>query len=282
MNRTWHIYLRWLRDRQRSTISWSVGIALVSVATAAFYPSLKSASADELGSGSTVSSILGLGEGIDPSAPVGFLWSLNYSNQLPWLLMALGIALGTAAIAGDEAEGTLEYLLSTPATRSEIALARFAGMVTVLVIASVVNLVAVAVTMPFFDLTDSVTTTAADGSTATSSGVTVGDLFVGGLSAMAVALGSGAVAYLIGAATGRRGFALGISSGFAVAGYVVYTLTNVTGDLEPLAWVAPWHWFIDDAMMVNGLTADVLYPVALATACLLAGWQLFLRRDLQS
>lgn len=284
MNRGWHIYLRWMRDRRRSTIVWSLSVTAVSVVTAAFYPSLTSAAGGALGSDAsgTMSSMLGLSDGVNPSTPVGFLWALNYSNQLPWLLMALGIALGTASIAGDESDGTLEYLLAKPVTRTEIAMARFAGMFTVLLVASVVNLIGVAVTMPLFDLTDSATLTALDGSTSTAPGATVGDLVVGGLSAMAVGLGSGAVAYFLGAATGRRGLALGVSSGFAVAGYVLYTLSNVTGDLEWLTWISPWRWFIDDAMMVNGLTVDVLWPVGLAALALLAGWQLFLRRDLQS
>ncbi len=284
MNRGWHIYLRWMRDRRRSTIVWSLSIMAVSVVTAAFYPSLTSAAGGALGSdaSSTMSSMLGLSDGVNPSTPVGFLWALNYSNQLPWLLMALGIALGTASIAGDESDGTLEYVLAKPVTRTEIAFARFAGMFTVLLVASVVNLVGVAVTMPLFDLTDPVTITGLDGSTSTAAGATVGDLVVGGLSAMAVGLGSGAIAYFLGAATGRRGLALGVSSGFAVAGYVLYTLSNVTGDLEWLTWLSPWRWFIDDAMMVNGLTLDILWPVVLAVVALLGGWGLFLRRDLQS
>ena len=132
MSRTAHIYMRWMRDRRRSTVWWSLGIALVSAVTAAFYPSLSNTTTGSDTSGA-MSSLLGLGEGIDPRTPVGFLWSFNYSNQLPWLLMALGIALGTASIAGDESDGTLEYLLSKPVTRTEIAMARFAGMVTVLV-----------------------------------------------------------------------------------------------------------------------------------------------------
>jgi ABC-2 type transport system permease protein len=284
MRDTWLIYGRWMRDRRRSTIWWSVSIMLVSVVTAAFYPSLTSATSGDLGAGdsATMSSVLGLGEGINPSTPVGFLWSFNYSNQLPWLLMALGIALGTAAIAGDEADGTLEYLLAKPVTRTQIAFARFGGMLTVLIIASIVNLVGVAATMSFFDLTTSVTVTAADGTTSTAAGATIGDLFVGGLSAMAVGLGSASIAYFVGAATGRKGYALGVAAGFAVAGYVLYTLSNVTGSLEWLTWISPWRWFIDDAMMVNGLTLDLLWPFVLAAASLLAGWQLFLHRDLQS
>lgn len=282
MSVAWLVYVRWMRDRSRSTIVWSVSIALVSVVTAAFYPSLGQSVGENSDSDSAVTSMLGLGEGIDPRTPVGFLWSLNYSNQLPWLLMALGIALGVAAIAGDESDGTLEYLLSKPTTRTGIAVARFAGLVTVLVVASVVNLVAVFVTAPLFDLTDEISLDNPDGTVTTAAGVTFGDLVVGGLSAFAVALGSGAVAYLLGAATGRRGLALGLASGYAVAGYIMYTLSNVTGDYEWLTWVSPWRWFIDDAMMVNGLTADILWPVALAVVCFLAGWQWFLRRDLRN
>ncbi len=75
---------------------------------------------------------------------------------------------------------------------------------------------------------------------------------------------------------------MGISAGYAVAGYVLYTLSNVTGDFEWVTWLSPWRWFIDDAMMINGLTIDILWPVLLAAIALVAGWQVFLRRDLQS
>ena len=176
MDKAWHIYRRWLRDRRRSTMVWSASIAMVSVVTGAFYGSLGQTAGQNADSDSAVSSMLGLGSGIDPRTPVGFLWSMNYSNQLPWLLMALAIALGTAAIAGDESEGTLEYLLSKPVTRTQVALARFGGMVTILVIASIVNLVAVAVTAPLFDLTDAVSIAEPDGTTTMAAGVTVWDL----------------------------------------------------------------------------------------------------------
>jgi ABC-2 type transport system permease protein len=282
MSKGWHIYLRWLRDRNRSTIVWSLSITAVSVVTAAFYNSLGQTAGENTDPDSTVGSMLGLGDGIDPRAPVDFLWALNYSNQLPWLLMALAISLGTASIAGDEADGTLEYLLSKPATRTEIALSRFAGMVTVLVVASIANLIGVWATAPLFGLTDDTTFTGVDGSTVNAGGVTFADLFVGGLSALAVAVGSGAIAYLLGAATGRRGLSLGVASGFAVAGYVMYTLSNVTGDNDWMTYISPWRWFIDDAMMVDGLTADIFWPVGLAVVCLVAGWQLFLRRDLRN
>jgi hypothetical protein len=78
-------------------------MAAILVATAAFYPALKNFFADFQNQGSAgFSSLLGLTEGIDPSSPLGYLWSNLNSNTVPWILMALGIALGAAAIAGDE------------------------------------------------------------------------------------------------------------------------------------------------------------------------------------
>lgn len=35
-------------------------------------------------------------------------------------------------------------------------------------------------------------------------------------------------------------------------------------------------------MMVNGLSADILWPFALTLVAVVAGWQFFLRRDLQN
>src|SRR5215471_18545221 len=100
------LYVGWLRARLRSTIFWTVGVAAVLVVNAAFYPSLKDFFADFQPQGNPgVSSLLGLTNGIDPSSPLGYLWSNLYSNVLPWMLMALGVALGASAIAGDEEVG---------------------------------------------------------------------------------------------------------------------------------------------------------------------------------
>jgi ABC-2 type transport system permease protein len=127
------LYLGWLRARLRSTVVWTLSVAAIVVATAAFYPALKNFFADfQSQGGAGVSSLLGLTDGIDPSSPLGYLWSNLYSNVVPWILMALGIALGAAAIAGDEQAGTLEYTLSSTATRSQMLITRFAGVFTIL------------------------------------------------------------------------------------------------------------------------------------------------------
>jgi len=276
------IYRRWMRDRTISTIAWTAGILVTVVATAAFYPSLGSATGDLASGGSeAMSTFLGLGNGIDPGSPLGYLWVSLYANIFPWMLMALGVSLGIAAIVGDEETRNLEYLLSGPVERTTVVLSRFAGCVTNLFVVSLISALGLIASLPLFELTTASTSTAPDGSTVTSPGATAGDVLAGTFASFAVAIGLGSVAFMLGAVIGRKSIALGIATAIGVGGYVLYTLTQTTGDLQFLAWLSPWRWYVDDAMLINGLTWPVLLPFGTMVVSLLVGWQVFLHRDLK-
>jgi len=276
------LYLGWLRARLRSTVFWTLGVAAIVVATAAFYPSLKNFFADfQSQGGAGVSSLLGLTDGIDPSAPLGYIWSNLYSNTVPWILMALGIALGAAAIAGDEEAGTLEYTLSSTATRSPILITRFAGLLTILLGIAAFSGLALLITAPLFNLTGDMTVTI-DGKTLTNPGLGLSNVAVGTFAAFAVATAEAGIAFLVGAVTGSRGRAIGVATGIAVASYVFYTLANLTGVLKFLTWLSSWRWYLSSAMLINGLGWEVVLPFVLAAACGGVAWVAFERRDLQT
>jgi ABC-2 type transport system permease protein len=264
-------------------VIWTLGLVIVIVATAAFYPSLAQATGDSLqNSSGAMSSLMGLSSSINPSTPLGYLWISLYANVLPWVLMALGIVLGTAAIAGDEDTGVLEYLLARPVNRTTVAVSRFAAAVTILFGASLISALSLIASIPFFQLGDPVTTTGIDGTTVTSPGASASDVLAGTFASFAVSMGVLGIAYLLGGITGRKGLTLGATSGFAIAGYVLYTLSQTTSSLEALTWVSPWRWYIADVMLIDGLTPNVLLPFGLAAVCFVVGWQRFLHRDLQS
>jgi ABC-2 type transport system permease protein len=194
------LYVRWIRDRTLSTVGWVVGILIIVVATAAFYPSLGDATQSiSEGGGEAMSTFLGLSDGIDPGSPLGYLWVGLYANIFPWMLMALGVSLGIAAIVGDEETRNLEYLLSGPVQRTTVIFARFAAFVTILFIVSLVSALGLIVSLPLFELTDAVTTTAADGSTVMEPGATAGDVLAGTFASFAVSIGLGSVAFMLGA-----------------------------------------------------------------------------------
>jgi len=266
-NNTWHIFYRWFRDRRKSILWWNVGFVAIVVLYAAFYPLIR----DYLLGGSE-GVVFASGSGMDLTSPLGYLWNTLYSHEFPWVLMAYGIALGTAAIASDESSGNLEYLLSKPVTRTQIALARYAGVFVHLLFMAFIGGLALAVSAPFFDLTTD---------TATSQGVTLSNIFNGTFSAFAVGLGYASIAYFIGTATGRKSHALGISTALAIGGYVFYGLSQSSGHLEFLAWASPWRWYIESQMFIEGLDWQVALPFILSLITVVAGWRIFLRRDLQ-
>jgi ABC-2 type transport system permease protein len=195
--------------------------------------------------------------------------------------MALGVVLGSAAIAGDEDTGALEYLLSKPVNRTTVVLARFSAVVTVLAGVSVLSGLSLVICLPFFDLTNATTTTV-NGVTTTSAGATAADVFNGTFASFAIGLGLAGIAFVLGAATGRKAVATGGATGLGVGGYVLYTLSNMTTHLEPLTWISPWRWYVADAMLIKGLTPNVILPFIEAALSLLIGWWIFLRRDLQN
>lgn len=261
--------------------SWIISTVLIVVVTAAFYPSMTDLGSSLDDSGAAMNALMGLGEGIDPSSPLGYLWIGLYANVYPWMLMSLGASLGCAAIAGDEDTGSLEYLLANAVTRTTVLFARFAAVVTVLLIVTFVSALSLVVTMPLFELTDETVLTSADGSTVTAPGATVGDVAAGTLAAFAIALGLTGIAFLVGAVTGRKSIAVGVAAGVGVGGYVLYTLSSMTTSLDAIVWLSPWRWYVGDAMLINGLSSAVLLPFATATVGLIVGWQVFLHRDLR-
>jgi ABC-2 type transport system permease protein len=260
---------------------WAVGLILIVVVTAAFYPSFGDLTAESVaGGGDAMNSFLGLNSAIDPGSPLGYLWIGLYANILPWTLMALGISLGTGAIAGDEEVGLIEFLLARPVSRTTVAVSRFLAAVTILFAVAAATALSLIVCLPLFELTDATTTTAADGSTVSVPGATVGDIAAGTLASFAVALGSCGIAYLVGGITGRKNITLTAASAVAIGGYVLYTVSNTTGSLDAISRLTQWHWYVDDVMLIDGLSWNVLWPFLVAASGFLVGWQVFLRRDL--
>lgn len=98
-------------------------------------------------------------------------------------------------------------------------------------------------------------------------GVTLGVLLLG--------VAFGAIAMLVGAATGSRGTALGITSALAGAGYLISSLAPVVGWLHPARFVSPFFYAVGDGQVSHGLSlawAGVLVAISVAAvaACLIA------------
>jgi len=98
-----------------------------------------------------------------------------------------------------------------------------------------------------------------------------------------LAVGFGMIALAIGAATGRRGLALGITSALAVLTYLVWALGSSVDALAPVEPLSPFRWFGEPQPVSNGTGwENVLVLVAIPVVAYVVARVTFERRDLGS
>lgn len=257
--------LRVTMSRQRRALLWwAIALALLALMFAAFYPSVRD-------SGETFDAYLEqlpeafrtiIGE--DLTSPAGYLWSQLFSSVGPIVFLVYAIGAGARAIAGEEEAGSLDLVLSTPLRRATVLRDKALSMVAGTLLLSAVLFVALAVLGPPFDMR-----------------VPAADLLIAhGLQAL-VAIAFGTIALMVGAATGRRTLALGITSALAVLTYLVWAMGSSVPALDPLQPLSPFRWFADPQPVSGGTDPlNVVVLAAIAAVAYAIAHAAFLRRDL--
>lgn len=256
-----------IRDHLRSVLGWGLGLAALTVLQLAVYPSIKSQGVrmrDLIDSyPSAFKAMFGM-EGVDFTTGPGYLSTETFSLLAPLMLIGLAIALGAGAIASEEERGSLDLLMASPVSRGRVLAAKALGSLAALVAAALV-----------FYLTVLAAETALD------MGVSPGTLAEATTAVLVLACCCGGVAFLAGAATGRRGLAIGAGAGFAVVSYFIDSLAELTSVVKPWRVVSVFHQASATGAMRGDLSAPgMLATAAVGVACFFAAMYLFQRRDL--
>jgi ABC-2 type transport system permease protein len=261
---------RFLRDRRRSFLWWSVGVAGMVLVSVAFFPSIEGdPSLDDMVQNipEAMRTMLGMDEGVSFSSAPGYLQGRLFSTILPVLLLVFAIGVGARAVAGSEDDGTLELLLSNPVSRARVVGERVAAALALTAGLGVITTASVLVLAPLFGALD---------------GVDIAGLLVECAAMTGLALAHGAIALAVGAAVGGRGRALGTAAVVAVGGYLVNGLFALVDALEGARIVSPWNWFLRQNMLLHGpVWWSPVLPLVLAAVVLAVGIPMFLRRDLR-
>lgn len=256
--------------RRVSLLWWGLGLVLFIGLLALAYPTVRNNNElDKTFAGlpPSVQTVLGLSAINTLTSPIGYLNSQYFANVLPLILLIFVIGLGTWAISGDEGAGTLELLLANPVGRTTVALERAMALVLLLALLTAVGAVALLAIAPATGLTQS---------------LTPARMIAATVACGLLALTFAAVAFAVGAITGRRSPAMASAATLAIAGYVLEGLGAQVKVLQPIRAVSPWHWLLDSDPLRHGLLIEAwLFPL-LATAVLVAaGTFWFTRRDLR-
>ena len=252
-----------LRLRRRSVVASTLGVAAYAFVIVALYPAFRHDSGlDQLSrSNPTIGALLGATGSL--TSPAGWMNANLYTNVLPLFGLLLTIGYGASAIAGQDEEGTLGLVASLPLTRQQILLQKVVALVLLSVAVPVVCGVLTVVGRGYgVDLptTALVETTVA---------------------AALMSLDFGLAALALGAWTGRRGTAVGVSAGVAAAAYVVSALSPVVDAVHRVRYASPLYAAVGAGQVHDGVAAAMwLVLVGLAVVLTAAAREGFRRADL--
>jgi beta-exotoxin I transport system permease protein len=253
-----------LHTRRRSLIGYAAGMVVYALVIVVLYPAFENDTSlnQFTKDSSTIAALFGVTGSL--TSPTGWLNANLYSNFVPLVVLLLTIGYGASCIAGQSEEGVLGLIATLPVSRRRIALEKFAAMSLQAATIAVATALCVVVGRGFDLGID----------TADLLGVTAGVLLLG--------IDFGALAMLVGAATGSRGTALGVTSAIAAASYLISSLAPVVQWLHPTRFASLFFYAVGDGQLLHGLSpANAAVLVATALVLLLAMLVTFDRLDVR-
>lgn len=253
------VLLKTLRDMRRGFAWWALGLVGLVTMQISVYPTVR----DDPGFSELTESypdvlkeLFGFGGSFDYTSPAGYLGIELFSLIVPLLLIIAAVATGAAMIAGEEDRGTLDLLLSLPVTRRRVAAEKLGAMAAEVAALGLVLLVSLWIGVQAIDM-----------------GLSLARLAAVTLAAVILATGFGAIALFLGAATGSRGAAIGVSAALAVAAYLVNSLAALVSQLETAQRFSPFYHYSAPDPLRNGFSGwhlvALLVVVVVASAAAL-------------
>ena len=250
-----------LRLRRRSTIGYAAGMALYTLVVVALYPSFKNSTSLNGLSGSTAAALFGVTGPLTSSG--GWLNGNIYGNFFPLIMLLLTIGYGAAALAGQDEDGTLPLVATLPVRRRAILLQKAGAM------AAQALLLAAAVTVCVF-IGRGFQLTISPGNTIAISAALV-----------LMGLDFGLITMAVGAATGRRGTALGIGASLAAASYLLSSLASTISAIRPGRYLSLFYWSVGNDQITKAVSlGDFTVLLVVGLCAVLAAIIAFRRADL--
>ena len=196
-------------DQKRSLIYWNLGTVLLVFLVMTMYPAVQ-----EAGEGfndlmdalpeEMKALFYGGSSDVGISTPAGWLNIEVYGLMLPFILIIYGIINAVNSIAGEESNGTLELLVTTPISRVQIAIEKFLAILLGMIVISSLYTLTVILFKNSFEMNSLQSSV----------------IISAGFEVFILAIGYMAISYAIGAITGNKGLTLGLSFLITIVSYL--------------------------------------------------------------
>lgn len=250
------------RDDRRAVIGWAVGVAAFTAIYTGFYSQFQgTAQFKQDALPKEMLDFLGVA---DMVSPAGYLQATVFSLIGPALVLMAATSLAARAIARAEEDGGMELLLTTPVSRLRFAAQRLAATGAAATAVAAVPWLVLVVVVPTIGIDISLSNVTA----ACAGLIALIWCFTG-------------IAFLTGAATGRRGHVLAVTGTLAVASYLANAIAGLAGTWSWLRWLSPFHYFIGtDPLNTGWHPAHLLVLAGVGAVTATAGLAAFDRRDI--
>lgn len=254
---------RWLSDGWRGQIGWTAGLSAVALLYLPLYPAMRTPELTTLLDSLPPALVRTIGYE-DIASGAGYTQATFFGLIGFVLITIAAISWGARYTGGAEESGLLELTLSHSVGRTQYALESALAILARLLLLGVAAFVVVwALNGP-------------------------GELDLDPMNLLAVTLAwvglglvSAAAAFGVGAASGRRAWAVGGGAAVAVVGYVLQAVANNSPDLDGLRLASPYEWAFGQAPLSHGFDVPGMLALAGVSAVFVAVGTLALsRRDI--
>ncbi|MEX2023594.1 MAG: ABC transporter permease subunit [Thermoleophilaceae bacterium] len=262
-----NVFLKTLSETRRALVWWSLGLIGMAAMMISVYPTVRdNPDLNKMVEDypDALKAFMAFGGDLDYVSGAGYLGSELFSFMVPLLLLVAAIGAGARATAGEEERGTLDLLLANPLSRRRLVVEKLGALAGEIALLAIVLWLSLLVGVEIVGMD-----------------VSAAHLAAATTSAALLALAFGALALLVGAASGRRGVATGVAAATAVAAYLVNSLAALVDFLEPVKQSSPFYHYVASDPLHEGLALEhVVFLVALALVAAGLAAVAFDRRDL--
>ena len=251
-------------EKRWTVVAWAFGLFSMTFFTMIFYPYLKNSGFDQVIANVPKSLQNLLGDSSNYKTVVGYVDQQIFAMRLPLMSIIMTITIFVGIGVGDEDRGTLETLLALPIARTKVFWQKFAAGAALTGLASIGIFFGVIASFPLIH--------------GSMSYLNVAEATFG---CWLVSLAFGALAYALGAGTGKRGLTIGLTSGVAFVSYMISSLAPAVDKLSFAQKFTPFYYYNVPGIAQHGLKfSNLAVLVGSMLLLLLVSLVFFRNRDL--
>ncbi|GAB4575531.1 MAG: hypothetical protein Kow0077_27440 [Anaerolineae bacterium] len=261
------IFRRALRDSRTGILGWGLMLGFFGFLVIALFPSLEGI-LEQFGPLLENPVIKPLVGDVEQFATLEGFLGLKLFSMLPLFLAVYAVMFALGIVAGEEERGTLDILLSTPATRWQLVLEKYAALVVALV--AILGLMLVGMLI---------------GSTFTPDfPLTLGQMVAAQVNVLPITLLMASLTLLLSTVLRSRNTAGAIAAAIIFSSYFVVTLAEMAGGaIEKIKYLSFYQYYNGATVFIEGIYwPGFVGLLAGAVVLLVAAMIFFQRRDLLS